>query len=112
MLRPIALRIIKSEFHDWLIHCGEEVVGYVSVSLSRQEGSPHRIEMMLDPSHSHNLSEPILAYCLDTLRKNTTNEENILVEFRSSEVQQLETTRNYGFVDIETMHMLGLKLEE
>ena len=36
MLRPIALRIIKSEFHDWLIHCGEEVVGYVSVSLSRK----------------------------------------------------------------------------
>lgn len=112
MLRPIALRIIKSEFHDWLIHCGEEVVGHVSVSPSREEGSPHRIEMMLDPSHSQNLSEPILAHCLDTLRKNTTNEENILVEFRSSESIQLENSRKYGFVDIETMHMLGLKIEE
>jgi len=112
MLRPIALRIIKSESHDWLIHCGEEVVGYVSVSPSREEGSPHRIEMMLDPFHSNILSEPILTHCLDTLRKNTTNEENILVEFRSSESVQLENSRKYGFVDIEKMHMLGLKLEK
>jgi hypothetical protein len=47
-----------------------------------------------------------------TLQKNTTIEENILVEFRTSETKQLETTRKYGFVDIETMHLLGLKIED
>jgi len=112
MIRPIAMRIIKTKYLAWLIHCGGDVVGYVSVSLSRQEGSPHRIEMMLDPVHKHVLTEPILAFSLDTLKKNTTNEENILVEFRTSETLLLETSRKLGFVDIETMHMLGLKLEE
>ncbi|MGY5872895.1 MAG: GNAT family N-acetyltransferase [Candidatus Thorarchaeota archaeon] len=112
IIRPIAIRIIKTKYLDWLIHCGEEIVGHVSVSPSRQEGSPHRIEMMLDPAHNHALSESILAYCLDTLKKSATIEENILIEFRTSETLQLETTRNYGFVDIETVHMLGLKLNE
>jgi len=48
----------------------------------------------------HNLSEPILAHCLDTLRKTTINEENILVEFRFSESVQLENSRKCGFVEI------------
>ncbi|MGY5858715.1 MAG: hypothetical protein RTU63_05045, partial [Candidatus Thorarchaeota archaeon] len=112
MLRPIALRIIKSEFHDWLIHNGDVVVGHVSVSPSREKGSPHRIEMMIDPEHAQVLAEPLLSHCLHSLKQNTSNEGTILVEFRSSETIQLAASRKFGFVDIETMHMLGLKLKE
>ncbi len=111
MIRPIAKRILKFNHQDWLIYHKENVVGHVSVSPTRKEGSPHRIELMLDPTHSQILSEPIVTHCLVTLQKNTTIEENILVEFRTSETKQLETTRKYGFVDIETMHLLGLKIE-
>ncbi len=109
MIRPIAKRLLKFKHHEWLIYNEGNPVGHVSVSPSRQEGSPHRIEMMLDPAHNHVLSEPVLAYCLDNLRKNTAIGENILVEFRTSETLLLETTRKHGFVDIETMHLLGLK---
>ncbi len=112
MIRPIAKLLLKFEHHEWLVYNEGNPVGHVSVSPSRKEGSPHRIEMMLDPDHNHVLSEPVLAYCLDTLKKNTTIEENILVEFRTSETLQLETTRKHGFVEIETMHKLGLKLDE
>ncbi|MHA1817093.1 MAG: hypothetical protein ACTSX1_13915, partial [Candidatus Heimdallarchaeaceae archaeon] len=62
--------------------------------------------------HSENLSEPMIALSLVTLRKNTTVLENIIVEFRTTETNQLETARTNGFVDVETMHLLGLKTEE
>ena len=67
---------------------------------------------MLYPAHSEILSESMIAHSLVTLRKNTTVEENTIVEFRISEIKQLETTRKYGFVDVEKMHLLGLKIEE
>ena len=88
------------------------MVGHVSVLPSRKEGSPHRIEVMLDPAHDQILSEPIIAHSLLTLKNNTKVVGNILVEFRTSETKQLETTRKYGFVDVESMHMLGLKIDE
>lgn len=67
---------------------------------------------MLDPAHSEILSEPMISHCLMTLSKNTTNKENTLVEFRTTETKQLETTRKHGFVEVETIHLLGLKIEE
>ncbi len=112
LIRPLAKFLLKIKRFDWFIYNGENIVGLVSVFPSRKEDSPHSIELMLDPAHSQVLSEPMIAHSLETLKKNTTNEENIIVEFRTSEIKQLATTRNYGFVDIETMHLLGLKIED
>ncbi|MHA1418907.1 MAG: GNAT family N-acetyltransferase [Candidatus Heimdallarchaeaceae archaeon] len=112
MVRPIAKFLLKLKRFDWLIYQGETLVGDVSVYPSRKEGSPHKINLMLDPAHSENLSEPMIAHSLVTLRKNTAVVENIIVEFRTTETKQLETARTNGFVDVETMHLLGLKTEE
>ena len=112
MVRPIAKLLLKMKRFDWLIYQGETLVGDVSVYPSRKEGSPHKINLMLDPAHSENLSESMIARSLVTLRKNTAVVENTIVEFRTNETQQLETARTYGFVDVETMHLLGLKTEE
>ena len=67
---------------------------------------------MLDPAHREILSEPMISHCLMTLSKNTSVVENTIMEFRTTETKQLETNRKYGFVDVETMHLLGLKIEE
>ncbi len=112
MVRPLAKLLLKMKRFDWLIYHGENLVGDVAVYPSRKEGSPHRIYLMIDPTHSEILSEPLLSHCLVILRQNTTNEENTIIEFRTSETNQLGTTRKYGFVDVETMHLLGLKVEE
>lgn len=112
IVRPVAKLLLKVKRFDWLIYQGESLVGDISVYPSRKEGSPHRIDLMLDPAHSQILSEPMVAHCLVTLRNNTSAEANTLVEFRTSETHQLETTGKYGFVDVETMHLLGLKIEE
>ena len=112
LIRPLAKILLKLKRFDWLIYNGENIEGHVSVFPSRKKDSPHRIELMLDPAHSQVLSEPMISHSLVTLKKNTTNKENIIVEFRTSEIKQLETTRKYGFVDIESMHLLGLKIED
>ncbi|GAH43804.1 unnamed protein product, partial [marine sediment metagenome] len=112
MVRPIAILLLKLKRFDWLIYQRENLVGDVSVYPSRKEGSPHRINLMLDPARSDILSEPMISHCLVTLRNNSTVEENTIVEFRTSATKQLETTRKYDFVDVETMHLLGLKIEE
>lgn len=112
LLGPIIRPLLRIKNFDWFIYCEENFVGHMSVSPSRKEDSPHRIELMLDPAHSQILSEPIIVYCLMTLKKNTKVAGNTLVEFRTSETKQLETTREYGFVDVESMHLLGLKIEE
>ena len=112
MIRPIAKLLLKLKRFDWLIYQGENLVGDVAVYPSRKEGSPHRIYLMLDPAHREILSEPMIAHSLVTLRNNTTVVENTIMEFRTTETKQLETTRKHGFVDVETMHLLGLKIEE
>ncbi len=112
MVRPIAKILLKMKRFNWLIYYGDNLVGDVAVYPSRKEGSPHRIDLMLDPAHSEILSEPMISHCLMTLSNNTTNEVNTLVEFRTSDAKQLDTTRKYGFVDVEIMHLLGLKIEE
>lgn len=112
IVRPIAKLLLKMKRFDWLVYQGENLVGDVAVYPSRKEGSPHRIYLMLDPDHSEILSESIITRSLVTLRKNTTVVENTIVEFRTTETKQLETSRKYGFVDVETMHLLGLKIEE
>jgi len=48
---------------------------------------------------------------LDTLRKTTINEENILVEFRFSESVQLENSRKCGFVE-KTPENVGLLISK
>jgi ribosomal protein S18 acetylase RimI-like enzyme len=111
LLRPLAKVLLKIKRFDNLIYYDENLVADVSIMPSRKEGSPHRIDIMIDPKHSGDLSEPLLTYSLLTLKNNPTNEENIILEFRTNETEQLEITRKYGFEDIETMHLLGLKIK-
>lgn len=112
LLRPIAKILLKIKRFDNLVYYDGKLVADVSVSPSRKKGSTHRIDLMIDPNHSQVLSEPLVAHSLLTLKNNTTEEENTILEFRTHETKQLETTRKYGFEDIETMHLLGLKMEE
>ncbi len=112
ILRPIIRPLLKIKNYDWFVYSGENLVGHVSASPSRREGAPHGIALMLDPAHAQILSEPMISHSLVTLKKNTTVAGNTLVEFRTSETDQLETTRKYGFIDVESMHLLGLKIEE
>ncbi len=112
LLRPIAKILLKIKRVDNLIYHEGKLVADISVSPSSKKGSPHRIDLMIDPNHCQVLSEPLLVHSLLTLENNSSTDDNVILEFRTHEIKQLEITRIYGFEDIETMHLLGLKIIE
>ena len=111
MIRPLAKAILKIKWNAWMVYKDEELVGYLSLLPSKKEGSPHRIDMMIDSEHSKNITEPMVTHILSFIKDNMELKQNVLIEFRTFETDQLESTRKYGFIDVETMHLLGLKLE-
>ncbi len=110
MIRPVARLFIKMKSKHWTIYKEDKLVATMSSRVSSKEGSPHRIDLMIDTNHRENLVEPLLTYCLDYIKKNKINEQNTIIELRSSETEYVKVSEKYNFIDIETMHLLGLKL--
>ena len=110
IIRPFARLIIKPKSKTWMIYMEDSLVGTINVNIGRKEGKPHRLEMMIHPKHSGKLAEPILTMGLDFIKENDEFNQNTIVEFRSSELEQKKACEKYGFITVETMHLLGLKL--
>ena len=110
LIRPIARLFIKIKSKHWTIYKNDKLVATMSSRVSNKEGSPHRVDLMIDTAHRVELVEPMLTYCLDYIKKNKINEQNTIIELRSSETEYAKISEKYKFIDIETMHLLGLKL--
>lgn len=111
IIRPLAKLVLRIKPSRWTIHYDNKLVGTIYVDVSRKEGTPHRVELMIDPEHTEKLAEPMLTYALELTEKNLTTEQNIIVELRISEENQIAICKKYGFVEVEAMHLLGLKFE-
>jgi len=112
LIRPLALFFIKLKFKQWTIYNNGKLVGTLFVNLARDENSPNRIEVMLDPEHSLILAKPLLTHGLRYLKDNLAFEQNTIVELRSSDNNQISVCEEYSFTVIETMHLLGLKFTD
>ncbi|MFW9853132.1 MAG: GNAT family N-acetyltransferase [Candidatus Thorarchaeota archaeon] len=110
MIRPIVRIFIKIKSKDWIVYREDKLVATLSSRVSNKQGSPHRIDLMIDIDHRENLVEPLLSYCLDYIKKNKINEQNTIIEMRSSDKEYTKISEKYNFQEIETMHLLGLKL--
>ena len=111
LIRPIAKAILKIKFSAWVIYYGDKLVGTISVNLGRKEGSPYNLEIMIDPEHSEKLAEPMITRGLEFIQNNANIKQNTLTEFRLLEKPQIAVLNRYNFSKVETMHLLGLKLE-
>ena len=112
LLRPVARLLLNVKPNDWIIHLGDKLVATLNAYLSRKEGSNHRIDIKVDLEHNESMFEPLLNYGLNFLRENYTLDQNLVVELRTSNEEQLETCMKYEFEEVETMHLLGLKFKE
>ncbi|NPD89134.1 MAG: GNAT family N-acetyltransferase [Asgard group archaeon] len=110
IIRPIARLVLKPNTKTWSIYKDEKLVGTIYVNLSKKEGIPHRLDLMVDPKHNAKLIEPMLTYALEFIKESLTIEQNVIVEFQTADENQKTICEKHGFVDIETMHLLGLKL--
>jgi len=110
LIRPIARLFIKIKSKHWTIYREDKLVATMSTRVSNKEGSPHRIDLMIDTLHRENLVEPLLTYSLDYIKKNKTSEQNTIIEMRTSDEEYKKVSEKHKFIEIETMHLLGLKL--
>ncbi|MHA1954530.1 MAG: GNAT family N-acetyltransferase, partial [Candidatus Heimdallarchaeaceae archaeon] len=111
MIRPIARLILKPKTKTWTIYKDNNLVGTLYVNLSKREGTPNRLDLMIDPKHDTKLVEPMLTHGLEFIQKNQIVEQNVIIEFRTIEEIQKAICEKYGFIVVETLHLLGLKLQ-
>ena len=112
IIRPIVRLLLNVKPNDWLVYLDDELIATMNVHLSRKEGSNHRIDITADSEYNDVLFEPLLSYGLIFVKDNYTIEQNTVVEIRSSDIQKIDICKQYSFEEIETMHLLGLKLVE
>ncbi|MHA2309668.1 MAG: hypothetical protein ACXABJ_10345, partial [Candidatus Heimdallarchaeaceae archaeon] len=77
----------------------------------KREGTPNRLDLMIDPKHDTKLVEPMLTHGLEFIQKNQIVEQNVIIEFRTIQEIQKAICKKYGFIVVETLHLLGLKLQ-
>jgi ribosomal protein S18 acetylase RimI-like enzyme len=110
MIRPIAKLILKPKTKTWTIYKNSKLVGTIYVNLSKKKGTPTRLDLMIDPQHNVKLTEPMLTHAMKYIENNMIVKQNLIVEFRTTDKTQNTTYEKYGFVDVETLHLLGLNL--
>ena len=110
-MKPIVRLILKPKSNTWGFYNNGRLVGTIYISLSKKEGTPNRVELMVDPEHNEKLVEPILNYAMTYVNENLIVRQNIIVEYRTSDKIQKAVYEKYGFTDVETMHLLGLKIK-
>ena len=68
IIRPIVKLFIKMKIDHWTVYHNSAFVGSLEVILSRKEGTPHRIELMIDPEYKEILTKSLLNYALDFVK--------------------------------------------
>ena len=111
IIRPIARLILKPKTKTWTIYKDKELVGTIYVNLSKKEGTPNRLELMIDPQHSPILVESMVTHAMKHIENNMIVKQNIIVEFRTMDKIQNTIYEKYGFTNVETLHLLGLSLK-
>ena len=88
---------------------GQQTVGYMRLAARRVARTTHEISLTIDPDHRVQLGEPLITLALETLQRYPR--QNTLISVRTAYDDLLALLHRYGFVEIETEHRLGLKLD-
>jgi ribosomal protein S18 acetylase RimI-like enzyme len=109
VLIPVLMRLQRVGSYPWAFEHDGRVVGYAHLEAQRTPQIPHRLVLKVEPAHRAALAEPALTLALETLQNYPR--ENLLCATRTSYTDLVDLLHQYGFVEIETQHWLGAKLE-
>jgi len=93
----------------WVAKRGDQFCGLVTL----RTGAvllPHSLTMMVHPDHRGEAEEALLTTALSALRTYPTRP--VLAKIQPSHQRVLDTFRQYGFVEEETLDLLTLRLEQ
>jgi ribosomal protein S18 acetylase RimI-like enzyme len=108
-LIPLLVRLQRIDVFRWVVEQDQQTVGYMRLAARRVTRTTHEIGLTIDPDHRAQLGEPLLTLALGTLQRYPR--QNTLISVRTAYHDLLALLDRYGFVEIETEHRLGLKLD-
>jgi len=97
----------RVEVHFWAAEASGRVVGVVSLQAVRYP-SMHQIRLLIHPMHEA-AAEALLTKALELLKNYPGR--GVLATVRSSRTGLLELFKRYGFIEVSTVHRMGLKLK-
>jgi ribosomal protein S18 acetylase RimI-like enzyme len=110
LFEPIARITQKIDIHRWAFETDGQLIGTLNLAARRAEAKLfHSVDMRILPEHRSILAEPMLTLALQTLK--SYPRQITRTQIRTSYTDQIETFKEYGFVEIEGTHLLGLKFE-
>ncbi|MHA1123979.1 MAG: hypothetical protein ACTSPC_14405 [Candidatus Heimdallarchaeota archaeon] len=80
--------------------------------IGKSKDSCHDMEVIVDPEHSKELTQPLINYALNHIKNNTDFDLNTITLIRKTDENLLGTLKSIGFEVFETDHILGLKFKE
>lgn len=108
LLGPLAELIQGMKMYRWALEKDRRLEGYASLLARRTGQVTHRLTLRIAPEAQASLTEPLLVLALHTLK--VFPRLNLLSSADKHQEFQLELMKRYGFVEIDVMHRLGLKL--
>ena len=85
-----------------------KIVATLTVRARQRAKNPHGLGLCIDPAHREALAEPLLRFALQRLQQYPP--QKILTDARTSETALLELFKSYGFVELDRVDRLGMKL--
>lgn len=110
-LRPIMKKLMNVEINSWIIFKDEKIVASFLIEYAKSGKSTHRLKIVIDPDVAKEISMPILRFTLQKIATSKYNKQNILITVRDSDTYLLNSLEEVGFIEIERLHLLGLKIE-
>ena len=111
LLRPMMLRLFSININSWMVYFQEQLVGTIFVELNKSGKNPHRIELVIDPTHQGKLAKPMISYALSKINESEYTHKNSLISVRSTNTELMETLKEFGFSIVENNHKLGLRFK-
>ncbi len=112
LLRPLVKLFIRMKSFSWTIHYDDKLVGMLFVRIGKSEDSCHDLDLIVDPEHSKEITQPLINYALNHIKDNTSFDLNTISIIRKDDENLLDLLISFGFETFETDHILGLKFNE
>ncbi len=105
---PIISRLQGLSTHRFVVERDGNSVAALRLLAQKRERGTHELRMWFIPEYRSALAEPLLAHAMQVLH--AFPRRNVIATIRSDFDDLTELLRSFGFVEIEQMHKLGLKL--
>jgi hypothetical protein len=107
IITPLAQHLQEMKIYRWAVEKDGYLVGSMFLSASKKAKIHHEMNIRIDPSDRQLLAESLITLALDTLQ---AYPRHILrTEIRASYTELMKNLKEFGFVEVEVNHCLGLK---